>query len=273
MEARRRVIRIGVLGSESSHVDAFVRHFSIERRFDGMAITDVLAASPERDTELRALGLRVRDRLGEFLDDVDAVMVTHRDGSTHADLAASALERGLPTFVDKPLATSRADADALARIARDTPLMSGSVFHWHSEVLRLARALSPGAAIEVVGTAQPTCEHAGIFFYGIHAAETAATLVGVGDWGRVTVDRRPGQLVLRASAGAGEVTVRLLDEPPGRRPLLVTTDGGVTVLDLDQDYLMPVSERFAAMLLSGEAPGLAHAVAGIELLEAAAETP
>jgi len=68
--------------------------------------------------------------LDDASEKVDLVMVANAsaDGSDHRELATPGLNRGVPTFVDRPLAATVEDAKALISLARrkHAPLMSCS---------------------------------------------------------------------------------------------------------------------------------------------------
>jgi len=71
------------------------------------------------------------ETLEEVGDGVDAVAVFDCDGGggDHLDLARPFIERGIPTFVDKPFAATLADAEAIVELARkhDTPIFNASI--------------------------------------------------------------------------------------------------------------------------------------------------
>ncbi|MAE65073.1 MAG: hypothetical protein CMJ18_12455 [Phycisphaeraceae bacterium] len=74
---------------------------------------------------------KVCDDFEQVSDGVDLVLIADcdGDGSDHVTLAAPGLEKGVPTFVDKPLAYCAADARHLLDLARrrDTLLYSMSI--------------------------------------------------------------------------------------------------------------------------------------------------
>lgn len=86
-------------------------------------------------------------RLGDALDDpeVDAVVIA-TPTATHAPLAREALEAGKHVLVEKPLAATAADAEALADIAqaKDLRLMVGHVFLFDGPVLHVKKLLEAG---------------------------------------------------------------------------------------------------------------------------------
>lgn len=93
---------------------------------EGSRVT-VVCDSSERgraDATERVEGVRVVDSLDELLApdvraDIDAVLVLTPD-HVHAEHAVRTLEAGIPTFVEKPLATSVADADRILEAAHRT---------------------------------------------------------------------------------------------------------------------------------------------------------
>ncbi|MSR84558.1 MAG: hypothetical protein EXS58_16850, partial [Candidatus Latescibacteria bacterium] len=74
---------------------------------------------------------QVCDRFEQVSDDVDLVFIAdcNGDGSDHLELAAPGLKKGVATFVDKPLAYTVADVEALLNLATEhhAPLYSMSI--------------------------------------------------------------------------------------------------------------------------------------------------
>lgn len=91
------------------------------------------------------------ERIWEEPDRYDLVVVA-APNRTHAALAEASMRAGLPVVVDKPLASSREDADRLVAISRDTgvPL---AVFHnrrWDGDFLAVRELVDSGALGDVV---------------------------------------------------------------------------------------------------------------------------
>src|SRR5207244_2395257 len=110
------------------------------------------------------------------IDGIDLAMVLGRFGDSHFQPARLALERGLLTFVDKPLTTSFDEARKLADLARSSKgrLVSSSPLRFAKELEEASKAkVRPG----FVGVSAPAnCIDLGddrrfqsTFFYGIHA--------------------------------------------------------------------------------------------------------
>ena len=93
----------------------------------------------------RHRGVRTAACLADALDDVDAVVVATPPMS-HAKLALTALHAGRHVLVEKPLATSSADATEMVAQAREagTVLMTGHTFEYNSAVRKLKEIVSSG---------------------------------------------------------------------------------------------------------------------------------
>jgi predicted dehydrogenase len=115
---------------------------------DGLAVASVVTSSPERQAQAsrehpgtRILGSAAE--LWERVGDYDLVVIA-TPNDAHAPLATEAVDRGLAVVVDKPLAMTSAEAQALiAHSARASRLLT--VFHnrrWDSDQLTLARLLA-----------------------------------------------------------------------------------------------------------------------------------
>ena len=89
----------------------------------------------------------ITDQLDRVLDDprVDAVIVA-TPVNTHFEIASRCLKAGKSTLVEKPLATSSAEAEQLIRLARerDLTLMSGHTFEYSAPVIKIRELIDSG---------------------------------------------------------------------------------------------------------------------------------
>jgi predicted dehydrogenase len=96
--------------------------------------------------------VRTTDTIDDVLadPDVDAVVIATPAG-THAELALAALESGRHVLVEKPLATSTADATKLVEVAaeRDLVLMCDHTYCYTSAVQELRRLVRAGELGEI----------------------------------------------------------------------------------------------------------------------------
>jgi predicted dehydrogenase len=110
----KRVLRAGVAGA-----GVFGGHHARKyASLPGVKVAAVLDPNEERAEALAApLGARVSEDLDQFLDGVDMVTVAS-PASSHAEIAAAALARGLHVYVEKPLADNAREARQLVKAAR-----------------------------------------------------------------------------------------------------------------------------------------------------------
>ncbi|MGK5500165.1 Gfo/Idh/MocA family oxidoreductase [Streptomyces sp. URMC 125] len=146
-------MRVGLIGYGLAGA---VFHAPLIAATDGLVLDAVVTSSPERQRQARAEhgeGLHVAadaDALFARAGELDLVVVASPN-RTHVELAGRALEAGLPVVVDKPLAATAAEAEALAGLAERRGLLL-SVFQnrrWDSDFLTLRGLLAEGALGEV----------------------------------------------------------------------------------------------------------------------------
>ena len=116
----------------------------------------------------------------EVSDDVDLVFIAdcNGEGKDHLELAAHGLKKGIPTFIDKPLAYDIADAVKLVRLAlqHKTPLLSLSMLSEMPQAARFRRRLAeiePLIAGSIMG-----CDSS--FAGEIHSFSLAQNIFGAG---------------------------------------------------------------------------------------------
>ncbi|HEY2783977.1 MAG TPA: Gfo/Idh/MocA family oxidoreductase [Fimbriiglobus sp.] len=123
----------------------------------------------------------------ELADQVDAVWLGDASGfgEDHFDLIAPALNRGRPTFCDKPVGGTAAGTRKILEFARrhKAPLMSSSLFRHHmgmEAVIRARDAGEFGPIRYVIAAVQGGYSADGWLVYGQHPVWTVVTLLGAG---------------------------------------------------------------------------------------------
>ena len=136
---------------------------------------------------------------------VDGVVITAGDAAQHLALAKPALQAGLATFVDKPFATTVADAEAMLDLSEKhaSPLFCTSAVRFSSQMValrgRVAETIGTPLAAHVIGTGDYTS-------YAVHSLEF---LISV--WG--------GGIVKLQSLGEENFDTVKLDYADGRRAI------------------------------------------------------
>jgi len=152
---------------------------------------------------------KVCDAFEDCARGVDAVVIVDDGSGTQADYAIPGLKRGLPTFIDKPLAMTGKRALEIVNIARkyDAPLMSASSLRYVPDVLKLIEEVKSFGNIPV---ATASCGNE-LVYYGIHALETAYAVLGAGAVSCLNVGQ-PGRNIVRVRFRDGRDLVLLVGE-------------------------------------------------------------
>lgn len=255
--------RLGIVGIENSHADHFIRHLNSEQRFGDSRVVAIVRGEDSRVATLTARArLQVVESPADLVGLVDAAIVCSRDGSLHPQQAEPLLAAGLPVFIDKPLAASRAAAEALLARGNDAgvPVVSASAVRFTPQVAELQAARARTGifqAVAVSGPADPASPYAGIFFYGIHTVETALLLAGAADrqpdLAGLTVQQQGAAIVATVEIGGVLVTMRFVTpDEQGQVPFHAAVFGrhgsAAADLTLGPDYNLPLLERFLATL-------------------------
>jgi predicted dehydrogenase len=141
-------LRLGVVGCGSVARRRHLPALHSLAELEVVALADTDEARCERLADDFGIASRCRS-VGELLEssEVDAVAVL-TPAVAHATVALTALQAGKSVFVEKPLALSLVDCDALVEAADQSSsatVMVGFNLRWHSLVLRARQMLQDGA--------------------------------------------------------------------------------------------------------------------------------
>ncbi len=136
-------MRVGVVGCGywgSNHVRVFSEHPAVSQ-------VVIIDGRPEIRSAVGANHPEALQRgtLAEALDDIDAVVIATPPES-HYDLTAEAITAGKHALVEKPMATTTADAASLVRMAdaAGVTLTAGHTFAYNAAVLKLVELAQAG---------------------------------------------------------------------------------------------------------------------------------
>lgn len=120
----------------------------------------------------------VASTLEDVLEHCDGVIVTDDVTRNHCRHAPFFLERGIPTFIDKPLAPDVKTAKMLLELAakHNAPLMSGSALRYAEETAEMRAEPDRLGKIQLATVVGPN----ELFFYGIHPLELGLSIMGSG---------------------------------------------------------------------------------------------
>lgn len=176
------MVRIGLIGTESSHARAFAEIIGRSpRRATVTAVLEEGDGAGEQLAEQYGIPHVLRE-LEEMPQTVDAVMILYRDGARHEPAARQMLEAGVSVWLDKPFTPQVAQAKALYRLARQQRLTldGGSTVRFSPDVQAFAKQVRRrdllGGSFNYMGMADSP--HGGLFFYGPHAMTLLAEMFG-----------------------------------------------------------------------------------------------
>lgn len=136
-------MRVGVVGCGywgSKHVRVF-------SELDAVSQVVIIDGRPDIRAQVGAdhPNALQRSSVAEALDDIDAVVIATPPES-HFDIAAEAMAAGKHVLVEKPMATSTADARRMVRLAEEhgVTLAAGHTFVYNAAVQKLAALVGSG---------------------------------------------------------------------------------------------------------------------------------
>ncbi len=191
------IIRVGIVGCDTSHVIAFTNAINDPKATGALARCEVTIAFPggspdlpsSRDRidgfvrELRERGIEIAGSIEEVADKSDAILLESVDGRVHL-AQFRAVARGKPVFIDKPAAASLGHVAAIFRYAdaTKTPCFTSSALRFCDEVQSVANDKSVGEVVgcETVSPMSIEPSHPDLFWYGVHGVEALYTILGPG---------------------------------------------------------------------------------------------
>ncbi len=193
-----KLVRIGIIGLDTSHAPEFTKLFNAPDAAGDLAGFRVVVAFPGGSPDIPAsrdrvegftktvkgMGVEVVDSIPDLLAKVDVVLLESVDGRPHLEQVRPVLAAGKPVFIDKPLAGSLADAIAIDALAAKTgtPWFSSSALRFCTDIPTMRNNPKIG---QVTGCdAWSPCElephHPDLYWYGIHGVEILYTVMGTG---------------------------------------------------------------------------------------------
>ena len=194
--ARPAEIRLGIVGTDTSHVPAFTQMLNDPSSPGHVPGARVVAAwkggSPDLPLsvklvdqyaeELRAKwNVEIVPDIATLCARVDGILLTSVDGRPHLAQARQVIAAHKPLFIDKPLAATLEDAREIARLAK-----AAGVPWWTSSSLRYSEVVSsvngPGITGAFTWGPGPLDEHhhLDLSWYAIHPIEMLYALMGPG---------------------------------------------------------------------------------------------
>lgn len=189
-------LRLGIVGTDTSHVTAFTRAFHDKTSPEYIPGVRVVAAwkggSPDVESSHTRVdkyaeelatkwGVEIVPTIASMCGKVDGFLLESVDGRAHLPQAKQVFACGKPVFIDKPLASTLEDAREIARLAKEAgvPWWSASSLRYSEIVTSLQSDSTVGAITWGPG---PMEEHhyLDLSWYAIHPIEMLYALMGRG---------------------------------------------------------------------------------------------
>jgi len=190
-------LRVGIIGTDTSHVPAFTQMLNDEAtaadHIPGARVVTAFKGG-SKDVENSAnrvdgfattistkWGVEIVPDIGTLLSKVDVVLLSSLDGRVHLEQARQVIAAHKPVFIDKPLAATLEDAREIARLAK-----AAGVPWFSASSLRFGEIANAGKFPDTTGVSafgpgdlEPH-HYLDLSWYAVHTVEILYTLMGPG---------------------------------------------------------------------------------------------
>jgi predicted dehydrogenase len=187
--------RIGVIGLDTSHSEVFTK--LINQGGPEMLGYKVVAAYPHGSKDIESalkmkpaitkavqeLGVEIVDSIEKLLEKVDVVLLETNDGRPHLEQALPVFKAGKRVFIDKPLAATLSETEAIFKAAAqyNTPVFTSSALRFDQNVQKVVDgSIGRVTGADVYTPATIDKNHLDLAWYAIHGVEMLFTVMGSG---------------------------------------------------------------------------------------------
>ena len=189
-------LRLGIIGTDTSHVIAFTKVLNDPTNPDHIAGARVVAAfkggSPDIESSANRVEGYAKDLAEKYKVEivpsieslcgkVDAILLESVDGRKHLEQAKAAVKCGKPMFIDKPLAATYPDALAIAKAAKaaNVKWFSSSSLRWAEQMTTMKSPANKSVVVWGPGPIDKS-HYLDLSWYAIHPVEMLYALMGPG---------------------------------------------------------------------------------------------
>ena len=189
-------LRLGIIGTDTSHVTAFAKVLNDPTSPDHIPGAKIVAAYKGGSADIESSANRVegfaKDLAGKYKVEivptiaalcgkVDAILLESVDGRKHLEQATAALKCGKPMFIDKPLAATYPDALAIAKAAKASNVkwFSSSSLRWADQMSTMKSPANKSVTVWGPGPIDKS-HYLDLSWYAIHPMEMLYALMGPG---------------------------------------------------------------------------------------------
>lgn len=189
-------LRLGIIGTDTSHVTAFSKVLNDPTSPDHIPGAKIVAAFKGGSPDIESSAKRVDGYAKELAEKykveivptidalcgkVDAILLESVDGRKHLEQAKAAFKCGKPMFIDKPLAATYADAVAISKAAKaaNVKWFSSSSLRWADQMITMKSPANKSVTVWGPGPIDKS-HYLDLSWYAVHPVEMLYALMGTG---------------------------------------------------------------------------------------------
>ena len=194
--AEAEVLRLGIIGLDTSHVIAFTRIINDPaKNYDCRVVAGYPGGSPDIPSsadrvekftnQLRdEFGVEIVETIEQLCRRVDGVLLESVDGRPHLEQVRPVIAAKKPVFIDKPMAGNLADVIEIFRLAKENkvPCWSSSSLRFSPGIINMRNSSEVGKVLGCAAFSPCSLEehHPDLYWYGVHGVEILFTIMGPG---------------------------------------------------------------------------------------------
>lgn len=224
-------LRVGIIGCDTSHVNAFTETWNRPNFKDHVAGCRVVGAYPGGSLDIpdsagrvagttkrlkEQYGVEIYDSIEGLCANVDVICLESLDGRPKLEQIKPVLKARKPVYLDKPMGGSLRDVIEIFKLAKaaKVPIFSSSSLRFASNSIAARNgAVGKVTYAETYGSCALEPHHPDLFWYGVHGTEALFTILGPGC-----------QTVQRGTMANGKLEV-IGEWRGGRKGILRENDG------------------------------------------------
>jgi hypothetical protein len=265
-------LRLGIIGTDTSHVTAFTKvlndptvpgHVAGAKVIGAVkGISSDIASSREKapgyETALQTnFGVKFHDNIPDLCREVDAVLLESIDGRPHLEQARQVIACGKPLFIDKPVAGTLQDAAEIFQLAKaaGVPVFSSSAYRFYDSMSEVRKA--PVGEIRSAISYGPSPlepHHPDLFWYGIHPTEALFTVLGQGCESVVRTSSADSDAIVGTWTGGRIGVLHALRTQPLPHKVIVFGQKGFAEQQTAPDSYAPLVAEIVKFFQTGVAP-------------------
>ncbi|MEO9893362.1 Gfo/Idh/MocA family oxidoreductase [Aurantibacter sp.] len=198
ISVKNKIVKVGMIGLDTSHSIEYTKLLNDPNASEEIAGFPVVAAYPlgsstiessysripKYTKEMEAMGVKIVDSIQELLNQVDVILLESNDGGVRLEQTLEVLKKGIPMFIDKPVAATFSDVKKIYTEADKlkVPIFSSSSLRFlkNADAIRNKNEIGKVMGATTYSPCYIEPSHTDLFWYGVHGVELLFTVMGTG---------------------------------------------------------------------------------------------